>query len=822
MKNKKGFTLVEIIVVVALLAIIGTIAVVSINNRNKEEKEKSSFMNRLLKLSEVYIENHKSEDKFRNFFTKNSTEVRCITFEDLVNDGLLDENTVNPLANNSNILDSGTNHFLKLASFKNDPSVRIDYNSTESPDICTQDVNARIVHNPLNMEINGNTSNTGYICKPINSGDENFEFEFVRDINKCKDKRYFYKIVSSENEIHILYNSINNFGNYLYLKKEEIASPKDSYYFVLQRFLQKGILPFFEETGFYLEDENTGELIETEPSKWYVSYNDSISKLYTVDKALSEVVNKFELDPADWEEDGEIDYRYFFIDFESIAGKQNLQSLNNDYDGVGLFNAIIERGYNNCSVCKISNFYNYVDGINNIKYPSFNYTTGKARMEIEYIYKGDDLSSNNTLSIPIYLEENGDFVLTDTNANVLSKGTGEKDLVIDPNKQYYLYNTLFGLFSLNKSFYCDESFSEFLDPESKEYDANNFIKGVSGFYLNNFSVGSLISIYEKDDSQKKIIASIYTGDYERTKNKLFVRFSTSECELVEIDEDEDVLKSCDEFAALEDEDAFNTLYNNTYCLPTASLLEVGDFEDGPLWPGDIGIGSQCHIPLDGFEIEVDYSTFLLVDLSNDSSYYTWASRYDQNFCKRYPCHVKGYSYISKFSCRGESDNKLHSFYNPNSSNLYNVNDFGLEEILKYSGRYTYLLVDEYGSDCDIDCIITRAYGIFNDVANLIFNNNIDSYSEFIDRYPEYESFLSEAISDYGDFVLSNDQGYVEDGSYIESGTTYGGREWFLEFINPDCTNCEDPDWDPDWDPYGDDDFDQDWDPEEPDWDPEWE
>lgn len=83
MKNKKGFTLVELLAVIVLLSIVGVIGVTTIIGRMRKSKEKAMFIaaQDIVSIAEAYIETRGG----------NSASI-----SDMVSSRLLDSNVSNP------------------------------------------------------------------------------------------------------------------------------------------------------------------------------------------------------------------------------------------------------------------------------------------------------------------------------------------------------------------------------------------------------------------------------------------------------------------------------------------------------------------------------------------------------------------------------------------------------------------------------------------------------------------------------------------------------------------------------------------------------
>lgn len=97
MNNKKGFTLVEIIVSVILLALIGLIIGFSLNRSIKSQKEKSyqEFVEKVKESALLYANNTKEIINDLN----NNSSFKILKIEELINNGYLNENLIDPSIN---------------------------------------------------------------------------------------------------------------------------------------------------------------------------------------------------------------------------------------------------------------------------------------------------------------------------------------------------------------------------------------------------------------------------------------------------------------------------------------------------------------------------------------------------------------------------------------------------------------------------------------------------------------------------------------------------------------------------------------------------
>lgn len=90
MKNKKGFTLVELLAVIVLLSIVGVIGVTTIIGRMRKSKEKAMFIaaQDIVSIAEAYIETRGSDC--------NLGEPKCAKISKMIESRLLDSNVSNP------------------------------------------------------------------------------------------------------------------------------------------------------------------------------------------------------------------------------------------------------------------------------------------------------------------------------------------------------------------------------------------------------------------------------------------------------------------------------------------------------------------------------------------------------------------------------------------------------------------------------------------------------------------------------------------------------------------------------------------------------
>lgn len=96
--NKKGYTLIEIIITIGIVLIVGTISIVSFNVNNKINRELESITNSILTAANLYIKTELDENG-SNYLTKiqNGNKGVKIPLTNLVNNGYIKEETINKL-----------------------------------------------------------------------------------------------------------------------------------------------------------------------------------------------------------------------------------------------------------------------------------------------------------------------------------------------------------------------------------------------------------------------------------------------------------------------------------------------------------------------------------------------------------------------------------------------------------------------------------------------------------------------------------------------------------------------------------------------------
>ena len=97
MKNKRGFTLIELVAVVALLSIVGLVVVISVNKQldNQEKRKYEIYRESILEAAELYVEPR------RNMFPELSKlgDSTYVTAKEIISVNLLDGDLENPKTN---------------------------------------------------------------------------------------------------------------------------------------------------------------------------------------------------------------------------------------------------------------------------------------------------------------------------------------------------------------------------------------------------------------------------------------------------------------------------------------------------------------------------------------------------------------------------------------------------------------------------------------------------------------------------------------------------------------------------------------------------
>lgn len=207
MINKKGYTLIEIILSLSIIIIIGTITIITYKNFNKKDDEKVQYVNAIKLESFVYVDNKKNDIKFSNL--KDPNDFVYIQLKDLIDYGVLDENIYNPFTEVSTknsyyslvkiFLDDEKNLDIEYPT-EYEEKIREEYPPEEVEEVINNSLKEAIIH--LN---NNNDEGNQFVLPKSN--------EMLNVINELKMYRssyYFYKDLYDGN-----YNNYIDPGYYL-------------------------------------------------------------------------------------------------------------------------------------------------------------------------------------------------------------------------------------------------------------------------------------------------------------------------------------------------------------------------------------------------------------------------------------------------------------------------------------------------------------------------------------------------------------------------------------------------------------------------------
>lgn len=210
MNNKKGFTLIEIIVCIALITTISITTSIIVFNKNKNEqtlleKYSNSFKNAL----EVYL----SDNNEITYNIKNNAKAAVVTLEVLKNEGLIEKNIKG--------IDYKNNYFL-LSN-----ALLLDEKNTNTD--CENDVISVEVFAKWDLEKNANGKKVIYVC-PKNSSSEKSLNNYIavgknpNNYIKIEDK--LWRIIeSSNNGIYVITTNKDDLISYnKYTENMDISS----------------------------------------------------------------------------------------------------------------------------------------------------------------------------------------------------------------------------------------------------------------------------------------------------------------------------------------------------------------------------------------------------------------------------------------------------------------------------------------------------------------------------------------------------------------------------------------------------------------------
>ena len=164
MNNKKGFTLVEIIVVVGLLAIIGVTIGISLNRNIKknEENKIKEFNKKIVGAANLFASNN--ESIITNLYEEKGYTI--IRVNDLIDAGLISDNLVDPETN-----EKVTGEEIIKIDLDSSGTINIEYpvKTSEGDYLQTKTLEVELYTDKSTICMNGlNTRNLGYIKKDDN------------------------------------------------------------------------------------------------------------------------------------------------------------------------------------------------------------------------------------------------------------------------------------------------------------------------------------------------------------------------------------------------------------------------------------------------------------------------------------------------------------------------------------------------------------------------------------------------------------------------------------------------------------------------------
>ncbi len=169
--NKKGYTLLEIIIVLGIITIIGVGSIVGVNIVNNKKIEK--FYDKFDDALSVYLETH--NEVYTNL--KENVEGSVITLEVLKNEGLISDNLIDPEGNK---IDYENNYYV-LSSAK---LLDNEEDEEESTDVCEGQVSIEVIKSWETLKDKVDTGNVIYICPKNSDNDDSTNTNNTRIIVK--------------------------------------------------------------------------------------------------------------------------------------------------------------------------------------------------------------------------------------------------------------------------------------------------------------------------------------------------------------------------------------------------------------------------------------------------------------------------------------------------------------------------------------------------------------------------------------------------------------------------------------------------------------
>ena len=398
MKNRDGFTLVEIIICISILSLITIVGVKVITNGMSDDEKKSEYVELIRMETALYVEANKEIDKFKNL--KDEGDFVFIQLADLIDTGLLSEEEYNPWR-------KGTSREFDYDLVKvyvdelND--IRIDY-PTEYFEKNKEEIDI-IKENVAIVKLKNNNKNANVVKLP--------ESSIV--LNEIKTK-------------------------FSELSLSDVA--------IFMKEVQDGRKYKYEEQGYYLEDYY-GRSISTDLDDWSIkttwnSYERTWTIMYDINNE-SELLKKYKINGAKRlvkliDNDGPLLlsnnlFREYGEEFIYLSYKNSLCTLLSDnyllfdnFDGI-----TIDVNFDNysCSEVDITSNQTFEDSIKNYRNYAINFKVGKN--------SPPTIAYNGGLSydiVSIYTEHSEIPQLQPFYNNIYVYD--EEDGRIEPN--YYLYN----------------------------------------------------------------------------------------------------------------------------------------------------------------------------------------------------------------------------------------------------------------------------------------------------------------------------------------------------------------------------------------------
>ena len=298
-KNKKGYTLIEIIIAIALITVIATISIVSITNIKKSSEAKR--LNNAFKVFDnaldVYLSNH--SEIYKNI--EDNVEGAVITLEVLKNEGLVSDKIINPITNK--VVDYENNYYVLADAV-------VDEENQDEEKLCDGRVAISVLKSWDELSKNGlDKSNVIYICpksesqtddskikeleekierlqSAINLSDLGSKNWVIFDVNSDKSQLVSFSddetiqdlwqvVGKSGDEIKLIYNTYtdsNNNKNFAEFKEnEEVTSNSRKITIINQNGKSRGTIPANTEFSI-ITYTNAGYDLDGEYDREYSAY----------------------------------------------------------------------------------------------------------------------------------------------------------------------------------------------------------------------------------------------------------------------------------------------------------------------------------------------------------------------------------------------------------------------------------------------------------------------------------------------------------------------------------------------------------------------